>query len=272
MSLIRKQAVAGMFYPADPVKLRDEVETLLSLAPMYSFKGSIFGIIVPHAGYIYSGRTAAHAFNFLRDRDIKTVIIISPSHREFFPGLSIYEGDAYETPLGKVEIDRELSDKLMEGSSEFIRSSTGHNNEHAIEVELPFLQKVLKSFKIVPIVMGDQKPKSINELARKIADVYDEGMLVVASSDLSHYHSRTEASAMDEIIEKHINEFDYEKLMIDLEVKHCEACGGGPIVALMKAASLRKYNKSVVLNRSDSGDVTGDTKEVVGYLSAMIYK
>jgi MEMO1 family protein len=272
MSRIRKPAVAGLFYPDNPVKLKEMVDTLLSIAEPPVPVKDIFGIIVPHAGYVYSGLTASYAFNLLKGKNIKTVIILSPSHREFFPGLSLYDGDAFETPFGTVEIDKDLSDRLMEGSTEFIRSETGHINEHAVEVEIPFLQQILTKFKIVPVVMGDQKPRFVNELARRLADVYDEGILILASSDLSHYHSRKEAAGMDGLIEQRITNFEYEKLLVDLEVKHCEACGGGPIVALMKAAAERRFNKSLVLHRSDSGDVTGDTSEVVGYLSAVIYK
>jgi MEMO1 family protein len=272
MSRIRKPAVAGLFYPDDPSKLKEMIDNLLSVAPANGFKGDIFGIVVPHAGYVYSGFTAAHAFNLVKGKNFKTIIIISPSHREYFPGISIYDGDAFETPFGMVEIDKELSARLLEGSKDFLLGEIGHREEHAIEVEIPFLQQVIEDFKIVPVVMGDQKPRYINELARKLAAIYEEEILVVASSDLSHYHSRKEAEELDGIVARRISDFDYEKLMVDLELKHCEACGGGPVVALMKAAAERKYDKSLLLNRTDSGDVTGDLNEVVGYLSAVIYK
>jgi MEMO1 family protein len=271
MSRIRKPAVAGLFYPDNSAELKEMVDTLLSIAPSPVIN-DIFGIVVPHAGYKYSGLTAAHAFNLLKGKNIKTVIIISPSHREYFPGISIYDGDAFETPFGQVEIDQELAGRILEGSIDFFHGDIGHSSEHSIEVEIPFLQQVLGNFKIVPIVMGDQKPKYVNELAKRIAGVFDEGILVVASTDLSHYHSRIEADKKDSIVAQRIKDFEHEKLLIDLELNHCEACGGGPIVVLMKAASERKYNKSIVLNRSDSGDVTGDFAEVVGYLSAVIYK
>jgi MEMO1 family protein len=272
MSRIRKPAVAGLFYPDNPDKLKEMIDNLLSIAPSEDFGVDIFGVVVPHAGYIYSGLTAAYAFNLIKGKNIKTVIILSPSHREYFPGISLYDGDAYETPFGLVEIDKEVTARFLDGGSDFLSGEIGHQSEHAVEVEIPFLQQVLDNFKIVPIVIGDQKPIYINELASKLADIYDEGMLVVASSDLSHYHPRKEAQELDGLIAQRIKDFEFEKLMADLEMNHCEACGGGTIVALMKAASIRKFNQSIVLSRSDSGDVTGDTSEVVGYLSAVIYK
>jgi len=272
MSRIRKPAVAGMFYPSNPQKLRGEIETILSITPHTDISGKIFGIIVPHAGYIYSGRTAAFAFRLLKGTGFKTVIIISPSHREYFSGVSVYDGDAFETPLGIIETDKEISEKLCKGAGEIFKSEIGHRAEHAIEVELPFLQAVLDDFKIVPVVMGEQKPKYINELAGKIADVYNEDILVVASSDLSHYHTREQAAEMDGLFEQRINDFEYEKLLIDLELRNCEACGGGPVVSLMKAAALKKFNKSTVLRRTDSGETSGITSEVVGYLSAAIHR
>ena len=143
--------------------------------------------------------------------------------------------------------------------------------EHALEVQIPFLQSVLKDFKIVPIVMGDQGKMFVDELAEKISKVVNDETLVVASSDMSHFYSSEEADRLDSVVEKRINDFDFEQLLRDLDDHKCEACGGGPIAVMMKAASLKNINKSFVINRSDSGDVTGDKSEVVGYLSAVIY-
>ena len=207
-----------------------------------------------------------------QDKNYKTVVVISPSHSEYFPGISIYDGDAYETPLGVVEIDQEFTDELVENSKTIFRSIQGHRNEHALEVQIPFLQSVLKDFKIVPIVMGDQSKMFVDELAEKLFKVADASTLVVASSDMSHFHSSEVADRLDSVVERRINEYDFEKLLQDLDDHECEACGGGPIAVMMKAAKLKNINKSYVLNRSDSGDVTGDKSEVVGYLSAVIYQ
>ena len=269
---IRHQQVAGYFYPADKDKLQKDIAIMLQVAKPEKAFNNIFGIVSPHAGYMYSGKTAAFAYNLLKDKFYKTVIIISPSHAEYFPGISIFNGDAYETPLGIVEIDQIMVDMLVENSKIIFRGIQGHRKEHALEVQIPFLQTVLKNFKIVPIVMGDQSKIFVDELAEKISKVVDDNTLVVASSDLSHFYSSEEAERLDSIVEKRINEFDFEQLLKDLDDHECEACGGGPIAVMMKTASLKNIDKSLVISRSDSGDVTGDKSEVVGYLSAVVYK
>ncbi|MGA8265638.1 MAG: AmmeMemoRadiSam system protein B [Ignavibacteriaceae bacterium] len=271
MRKLRKAAVAGLFYPAEPTNLSEEVKLLLSVSqPEKNFK-NILGIVSPHAGYIYSGRTAAYGFNLLKNKNYHNVIILSPSHKEYFPGISIYDGDAYSTPLGTVEVNKDLANKLIEGSKTIFLGEQGHRQEHAIEVQLPFLQTVLNDFQIVPIVIGDQSKLFVDELAKQLAKVIDENTVVVASSDMSHYHSRQQADVLDSIVENAINNFEYDKLQDYLDKRVCEACGGGPIVATMKAADLLNRENSFVLNRSDSGDVTGDFNEVVGYLSAVVY-
>jgi hypothetical protein len=271
MTNIRPAQVAGYFYPANPAKLREEINLMLGISEMQDKVENVFGIIAPHAGYTYSGKTAAYSYNQLRGKNYKRVVIISPSHSEYFPGVSIFDGDAYETPFGKLEVDKEFAEKLIGNSNSIFLGLEGHRREHALEVQLPFLQTVLNNFKIVPIVMGDQDKVYINELAKNLAKVVDVDTLVVASSDLSHHHTKAEANRLDSIIAERINKFDYENLQKDLDNRNCEACGGGPMIAMMKAAALQKKNHSSVLHRSDSGDVTGDTKEVVGYLSAVIY-
>ncbi len=271
MNSIRQPAVAGLFYPSDPLKLRTEINNMLSNLELKPFTKQIVGIVSPHAGYIYSGQTAAYGFSLLKDKDYKKVIIISPSHRECFPGVSIYDGDAYQTPLGTVEVDKVLAKKIVDGSKTVFFGTEGHKQEHAVEVQIPFLQVVLKQFKIVPIVMGDQGKIYLNDLSQQIANAVDDDTLIVASSDLSHFYSKAKASELDTLAAKDISDFNYVKLVSDLETGKCEACGGGPIVVLMKTAAMLNKNKSMLLNRSDSGDVSGDNSEVVGYLSAVIY-
>lgn len=271
MKNVRLPAVAGMFYPASPKTLKDDIENMLyNNQPAEKFE-NVFGIISPHAGYVYSGRTAAYAYNAVAGRKYKTVIIISPSHREYFPGVSIYSGDVYRTPLGDVELDKKIISHLIGNSSIIFEGIEGHRAEHAVEVQIPFLQMVLSDFKIIPIVMGDQRKIFVDELVKRISDVIDDEMLIVASSDLSHFHNKQFADKLDSVIEKKIMNFEYDELLEDLELNKCEACGGGPIVVLMKAADLLNMKKSKILSRSNSGDITGDSSEVVGYLSAVIY-
>jgi len=272
MKTIRKPEVAGLFYPAQASKLKDEINLLLSISEGNFHAENIFGIVSPHAGYIYSGKTAAYSYNTVKDLDIKNAIIISPSHREYFHGVSVYNGDGYETPLGVVEVNEELREKLIENSKIIFSGIEGHRKEHAVEVQIPFLQMVLNDFKIVPVVIGNQGRVFVDELAEKITKIVDENTIVVASSDLSHYHSRAKADVLDSVIEERIKNFQYDELQEDFEMQRCEACGGGAIIALMKAAKIKNYNKSTILFRNDSSDTSGNLNEVVGYLSAVVYK
>jgi hypothetical protein len=271
MNQVRPPAVAGLFYPASKQKLEEEVRTLLSIAKYDKSFNNVFGIVSPHAGYIYSGRTAAYGFNLIKNSDVKNIIIISPSHREYFPGVSIYNGEAYETPLGIAEVNNEMAEKLTTDSKIIYRGIEGHRSEHAVEVQIPFLQVLFSDFKIVPVVMGDQGELFINELAEKLSECVDDKTVVVASSDLSHYYSGEIANSFDSIIEKRILDFDYDNLQKDFQLRNCEACGGGAIIAMMKAAFLLNKKKSEILYRCNSGDTTKDYSEVVGYLSAVIY-
>ncbi|MCU7496701.1 MAG: AmmeMemoRadiSam system protein B [Ignavibacteria bacterium] len=273
MEIVRPPAVAGMFYPADERKLKEEVKFLLDFSKDEEIPpGRISALVVPHAGYIYSGRTAAYAYNMIRNKDYRTVVVISPSHREYFPGISVYSGDAYKTPLGVIPVNKEMREEITKDAKFIFKGLEGHRQEHALEVQLPFLQMLLKDFEILPIVIGDQKEPFLNELSDRLSKVLDDRTLIVASSDLSHFHTKQEADRLDSVVERRISEFDYRTLLRDLDKNTCEACGGGPIVAAMRTAELLNARKAKVLNRSDSGDVTGDNSEVVGYLSAVIYE
>ncbi len=271
MKTIREPAVAGMFYSSSPAQLKDEIKLMLDITKSEEKFSDPIGIVSPHAGYRYSGKTAAYAYNSISDKDFETVIILSPSHREYFPGISIYSGDAYKTPLGIVELNKQMVSKLVENQSYIFEGKNGHKAEHAVEVQIPFLQTIKKDFSIVPVVMGDQGKLFIDGLAEKLAEVVDDKTIIVASSDLSHFYTSEVADKLDSIIERRIIAFDYEGLRDDLDARKCEACGGGPIVALMKAAELIRKRKSMILARTNSGEITGDKSEVVGYLSAVIY-
>jgi len=271
MIQLRKPAVAGQFYPANPQKLESEIKRYLNNSIPSSFPSKIFGLVSPHAGYVYSGSSAAYGFNTIKNKKFNTVIIISPSHKEYFPGVSIYNGDAYETPLGEIPINQDVSDLLLDHKTNIFRGINGHRDEHAIEVQLPFLQYVLKDFSIVPIVMGDQSKIYIDALANRLREVVNEDTLLIASSDLSHYYSADEAEEKDSKIEKSINEYNIEQLASDITNNKCEACGAGPILSVMKSVKQKNKNKSLVLNRTHSGYVSGDYDQVVGYLSAVFY-
>ena len=269
---VRVPAVAGLFYPNNSTELSEQINILLELNKPTKKYNNILGIIVPHAGYIYSGKSAAFAYNALKENiDFETAIIISPSHQEYFKGISIYDGSAYQTPLGDVPINKELAEDIVKRSKTISFSNKGHKKEHALEVQLPFLQTIKNDFNIVPIVIGDQSAEFIQDLSNVLSQIYDGRIILIISSDLSHFHSKKKASELDKIIVDRINNMEYPELYNDLANNKCEACGGGGIVALLECADIIGDYKAEVLSHTDSGDVSNDNSNVVGYLSAVIY-
>ncbi len=272
---IRPPAVAGLFYPLGKDELAETVAEFLKEARK-DIKGDtpekISVIISPHAGYVYSGYTAAHAYSLLARNQFKTVVVISPSHREYFDGLSVFSGKAFSTPLGEIKISCEVRDRFLQAAGELaVESQVGHRAEHAIEVQLPFLQATLGDFELVPIVMGDQKREYCKGLGRVLRDIAkDTDLLMVASSDLSHYYDYDTANAIDRVCVSDISELDPGRMMDDLESRRCEACGGGPIVSCMYAAKDLALTRVSILHHCNSGDTSGDKSAVVGYLSAII--
>ncbi|MFQ5823047.1 MAG: AmmeMemoRadiSam system protein B [bacterium] len=270
---IRQPAVADSFYPGDPETLDKEIDYMLNKVETFDLSGEIKALVSPHAGYIYSGLVAAVGYKHLENRNFSVVAIISPSHREYFPGVSVFNGKGYETPMGLVPIASELANALIEQNQRIISSWLGHRDEHALEVQLPFLQKVLKEITIIPIVMGEQNYETCILLGEALATVLKGvSALIVASSDLSHYHPYPEAVRIDQVTIDLVESFNEVNLMKALENGTSEACGGGPIVSAMRASKIEGANNSKVLMYKNSGDITGDHSAVVGYLSAAFCK
>jgi len=274
---IRKPAVAGMFYPSNPAELAKTLAGFFAEVEKVPISGRPTAIIAPHAGYPYSGKTAAKAYKLLEGEEYDTVVIVSPSHTVFFKGSSVFSGDAYQTPLGLVETDKELSTRIASVNPSAVyfsnmgHASGGARGEHALEVQLPFLQLVLGKFKLVAIVMGDQEPDSIRTLGETLASTLKEtNTLLVASTDLSHFHSEKAANRLDSAVRTAIERFDPALLMETLESGKGEACGGGPVCSVMTAAKRMGGKEVKLLEYTTSGATTGDFEEVVGYLSAVI--
>ncbi|MBR9978627.1 MAG: AmmeMemoRadiSam system protein B [Bacteroidetes bacterium] len=265
---IRPPAVSGLFYPDDPTMLTLTVDRLLEKHQTPDDSGIPIGIVSPHAGYAYSGPTAAYAYTLLQRRPFRTAVIISPSHREYFNGISIYDGDAYRTPLGLINVDIHLREKLLGQNGIIKASQLGHRDEHSIEVQLPFLQRINPDAKVLPIVMGDQRSEHCQLLARALAGILTPDHVLIASSDLSHFHEQHDALERDRIIEEDIVALKPMRLLNDLSSSRAEACGGGPIAVVMSASQTLGADRGRILHRCTSGDVTGDTHRVVGYLSA----
>ena len=271
---VREPAVAGMFYSGRKENLTREVAVFLENSNIVEDVEYVYGLVAPHAGYLYSGGVAARAYRQVLDREYDSVIVISPSHRIYFDEVSIFDGAAYSTPLGKVPVDKELAQKICTCHEDLLYSDMGHDvDEHALEVHLPFLQMVLEDFKLVPIVMGNQDRDNIKILSDALVKTLKgKKALIVASTDLSHYYNHTKASVLDEVIIENTKNFDEDKLYDDVQSGACEMCGSGPLITTMKACRALGATKSKVLLYRNSGDVTGDRNQVVGYMSGMFYK
>ncbi len=273
MEHVRKAAVADQFYPAEPSRLTKQINNYLDQAPKTELAGEIVALISPHAGYVYSGQVAAYAYKLLEGLKFEAVVVIAPSHYSPFKGASVYHKGGYELPLGVVPVHEELASEIMDKADIIDFHPQAHSREHSLEVQLPFLQTVLGDFKLVPIVMGSQDMATCRTLAKAIADsIKGRRVLIVASSDLSHFHDYDSALKLDNTVQERVAGFDPEGLAQDSAQGKNEACGGGPIITALLAARLLGADHTKVLKYANSGDVTGDMSRVVGYMSAVAYK
>jgi hypothetical protein len=269
---IRKSVIAGTWYPGSPKVLRTDIEDFFLHAPDVKIEGSIRGLIVPHAGYVYSGQIAAIAYKMIKRETFDAVLVLGPSHRTFFHGVSIYDRGGYETPLGILPVDVTLAKEIMAQSEVISYIPAAHSQEHSIEIQLPFLQVVLGKFGFVPIVMGEQDRETCENLAEGIVNAINgRNILIVGSSDLSHFHSYEKAVKLDSVVLKRIEKMDGRGLLEDLEKNLCEACGGGPAAVAMMVSEKLGADRAKLLKYANSGDVTGDRRSVVGYASAIFY-
>jgi len=273
---VRTPLVAGTFYPGTPADLRKTVSRLLDSARdiVIDFK-QLFGLIIPHAGYMASGPVAATGYKFLRQFQYRNVVVLAPSHREYFVGASIFPGTAWETPLGQIPIAEELSRELAEGSKFILQSQEGHRGgENGLEVHLPFLQMIYPDgFNLIPISIGYSPIEVIHELAGRLAALrkkYD--FIVIASSDLSHYHPYQTAVRLDTGFINLLEEYDLKTLEAGYHKESLEACGLGPILTLLNYARQTGAARCQSVDYRNSGDTYGMRAEVVGYVTAIVYE
>lgn len=263
MSTVRPAAVAGLFYPAEAQALRATVDQLLArpLAAEALVTLPPKALIVPHAGYVYSGPTAARAYATLypwADR-IRRVVMLGPVHRVPVRGLALPGVDAFDTPLGRVDLDAEVCHALR-SLPQVVVAPAAHAAEHALEVQLPFLQTVLDRFTLVPLAVGDATPEQVAQVLES-AWGGDETLIVV-SSDLSHYLPYADAQRRDHDTVERI-------LSLTGPLSHQQACGGTPINGLLPVAQ-RHGLRPVLLDLCNSGDTAGDRQRVVGY-AALVF-
>lgn len=271
---VREPAVAGSFYPAEPKALQTLIDGFLSKAATPSVEGELIALIVPHAGYVYSGATAAHSYQRLRGSKVRRVILIGPAHRVPVSGAAIYSRGSWRTPLGDVPIDEQLARQLFDGAAGVNDNPGPFAGEHSLEVQLPFLQRVLGDFAIVPILIGSPTAATIGSLSAKIAGLLrkEPGTALVCSTDLSHYHSAATAHGKDDLVIDAVKRMAVGDLETVLRSGKGEACGGWPLLLTMLAARGAGATNGTLYRYADSGDASGDRSRVVGYAAMGLYR
>jgi len=259
----REPAVAGAFYPGDKNTLSEDIDGFLAKAPEYPDVWGVRGLISPHAGYVYSGPVAAYGYRQLMKSRYETVIILGISHRTYVDGAYIPDVENFKTPLGLVPVSEKAKEMLEEGGIFTSQPAGADSQEHSVEVQVPFLQKVLPPFKVVPIMVGDADPV---KLADQLMKYVDEDTLVVASTDLSHYKPYGECVATDDRTIKSILSQDAARM-----ASAGDACGKIPVLTLMEIGK-RKGWRPRLFDYRNSGDTAGDKSQgVVGYASIGFY-
>ena len=271
----RAAAVAGTWYPGSPGALAREVDAYVSAAGPAP-PGDVTAVIAPHAGMMFSGPVAASAYKAAAAAGAyDAAVLVGPSHFVGFDGVALYPDGAFETPLGAVPIDGDLAEDIREACSVVHAFHAAHRREHSLEMQLPFLKRLLPDVPIVPLLMGYQVRDTIVSLADALGSVAPRRrVLLVASTDLSHYFDAATAASLDARVEAAIAAFDPDRFL-ELFEQYPEgergryvACGGGPAIAVMRAARARGASAARVLRYAHSGEISGDNSGVVGYLAA----
>jgi AmmeMemoRadiSam system protein B/AmmeMemoRadiSam system protein A len=268
---LRPAVWAGQFYEADKDRLGAEIDAFLAAASPPAVTGEIKALIVPHAGYVYSGRTAAFGYKLVQGKEYETVVILGPSHRFGFEGASVWPEGGFETPLGTAAVDADAAKKLAK-SGGFVFVPEAHREEHSVEVQVPFVQKVLPRAKIVPVVVGVPAEATIRRLAAALADLApSRKILVVASTDMSHFLSRDEAKAMDGETAAMVRGLKTSALLREMErPNENRMCGGAAVLAALLYAQKLGSPKVEILRTADSTEGGGPADSVVGYMAAAV--
>jgi AmmeMemoRadiSam system protein B len=272
---IRPSPIAGRWYPGNSKRLASSVDGYINAAQVPEIDGEVVGIIVPHAGHTYSGPVAGHAFKAVRDVQANLVVVVSPMHQPYPQPLLTSGHQAYQTPLGTIPVDQGAVTALsnaLERELGYGLTPVRNDQEHALEIELPFLQRVFTSeFQLLPVMVRDQAPQVVETLGKKLAGVLvGRSALLVASSDLSHFYDQLQAEQLDGEMLSRVEEFDPLGVLQAEQEGKGFACGRNAIAAVLWAARELGANSVKVLNHATSGDVTGDYSGVVGYAAAII--
>ena len=275
MKLTRKPAVAGAFYPAEPNVLRQTVSGYINDAKVENVDSKLMGLIAPHAGYVYSGAVAGYSYKAIKNPDdIETIILMGPSHRAAFVGISVFPGGVYQTPLGELTIDDEIAGEFLSANENIRYIPQADTLEHSIEVQLPFIQTVFKNVKIVVAIFGSPDQGADESFIKKAVEIAaKKKVLFIASSDFSHYYDYKTAQSMDKSgIESILKMSDVELLHKNYK-KESELCGIYPVLTLIKIMNRIGGTDARLLKSANSGDVpVGDKAQVVGYASVAFYE
>jgi hypothetical protein len=273
MAEVRKAAVAGSWYPGTASALADAVDRHLARASrdLRDEPGAaidLVAIVAPHAGLMYSGPIAAHAYRLLHGRSFDVAVLVGPSHFVGFAGVAAPAVRGFETPFGITPVESDVVNALIQ-TGVVTERAEAHAREHSLEMQLPFLARLAADVPIVPLVMGYQTRETATALADAMVSVLrTRRALLVASTDLSHYRDAATAARLDGVVIDHVRTFDADGLQRALDRQPEHACGGGPTVAVMRAAQALGARDAAVLAYGDSGDVSGDKSKVVGYMAA----
>jgi MEMO1 family protein len=269
---IRTPAVAGMFYPSEKNELKESIHQCFlhrfgpGKLPPTEEKKKIYGVICPHAGYMYSGPIACHSFYSISSESPELFIIIGPNHWGIGCNIAAMKDCRWETPLGQVEVDSEAASKLSKISNIVDLDFFSHTKEHSLEVQIPMLQELHSKFKILPIILIDQEKNTVEELGKAVADIAKEkNSMIIGSSDFTHYEPNEFAHEQDKALIEPILDLDVDQFYKVLYEKNVTACGYGAIASTMIACKKLGATKGELLKYATSGDVTGDTSSVVGY-------
>jgi AmmeMemoRadiSam system protein B/AmmeMemoRadiSam system protein A len=259
-------------YRNDPEELAGRVDAMLSEAPPPRRREAPVGIVVPHAGYIYSGPVAAYAYRAVQGQDYDTVVVVGLSHREAFQGISVLDAESFQSPLGTIPCDREMIASMLQAHRAITYRPEAHENEHSLEVQIPFLQRSLKDFSIVLAVVGSRDAGAEEALAALLArEAAGKKILMVASSDFSHYYPYDLANRMDRVALHSVLALDSEGLKRDIRARKCEMCGLRPVQTVVAAARRMGVRKGELLRQANSGDTAGPRDRVVGYAAVAFY-
>jgi AmmeMemoRadiSam system protein B len=273
---IRPSPIAGTWYPGHPEILTRDLNQYLEQAQVQTPSGKLWGVVAPHAGYRYSGPVAAYAFKCLRGLQPDLVAVVSPLHSGHPAPLLTTAHEAYETPLGTVEVDAPAVSELTHALQERLGyglTRVHRDSEHSLEIELPFLQHILGEFRLLPVMVRDQRALVAKALGQALAETLQERQaLLVASSDLSHFYPQQTASELDTEVLRRLEAFDPQGVMDVEEERAGFACGRVAIATVLWASKQLGANRVSILHYATSGDVTSDFGSVVGYGAAAIWQ